>query len=73
MWLVYLPPYSPDFNPIEEAFSCVKAWIRSHRDEVLVEMDGGLDSHPYAVLWDAVFMSVTLDNIRGWFRDSGYL
>lgn len=22
--LVYLPPYSPDFNPIEESFSCCK-------------------------------------------------
>jgi transposase len=22
--LIYLPPYSPDFNPIEEAFSKVK-------------------------------------------------
>ena len=26
--LVYLPPYSPDFNPIEEAFSAMKAWLR---------------------------------------------
>ena len=40
MRLLYLPPYSPDFNPIEEAFSCIKAWIRLHRDEVLIEMDG---------------------------------
>ena len=24
----YLPPYSPDFNPIEEAFAELKAWIR---------------------------------------------
>jgi len=26
----YLPPYSPDFNPIEEAFKDLKAWIRRH-------------------------------------------
>ena len=26
--LVYLPPYSPDFNPIEEAFAKVKALLR---------------------------------------------
>ena len=38
MQLVYLSPYSPDFNPIEEAFSCIKAWIHFHQDEVLVEM-----------------------------------
>ena len=26
--LVYLPAYSPDFNPIELAFSSIKAWLR---------------------------------------------
>jgi transposase len=26
--LIYLPPYSPDFNPIEETFSFIKAWLR---------------------------------------------
>ena len=25
--LEYLPPYSPDFNPIEEAFAEMKAWM----------------------------------------------
>ena len=24
--LVFLPAYSPDFNPIEESFSCCKHW-----------------------------------------------
>jgi transposase len=28
--LEYLPPYSPDFNPIEEAFAELKAWIRKN-------------------------------------------
>lgn len=26
--LLYLPPYSPDFNPIEKAFSKIKALLR---------------------------------------------
>jgi transposase len=26
----FLPPYSPDFNPIELTFSMLKAWIRRH-------------------------------------------
>jgi transposase len=26
--LRYLPPYSPDFNPIEQAFSRLNAWLR---------------------------------------------
>ncbi len=28
----YLPPYSPDLNPIEEAFSKIKAFIRRNND-----------------------------------------
>ena len=30
--LAYLPPYSPDFNPIEESFAQLKAWLRKNRD-----------------------------------------
>src|SRR2546421_9587697 len=30
----YLPPYSPDFNPIEMSFSVLKAWIRRHFDQI---------------------------------------
>jgi len=28
--LAFLPPYSPDFNPIEEAFAEMKAWMRKN-------------------------------------------
>ena len=28
--LLYLPPYSPDFNPIEEYFSVLKAWMKKN-------------------------------------------
>jgi transposase len=27
-WLLFLPPYSPDLNPIEMAFSKLKSWLR---------------------------------------------
>ena len=29
--LLYLPSYSPDFNPIELAFSKLKTWLRTAR------------------------------------------
>jgi transposase len=38
--LLYLPPYSPDLNPIEEAFSKVKRLLRvigARTKEALVE------------------------------------
>jgi transposase len=28
--LEFLPPYSPDYNPIEEAFAELKAWMRKN-------------------------------------------
>jgi len=31
--LAYLPPYSPDLNPIEEAFTELKAWCKRHHKE----------------------------------------
>jgi transposase len=41
--LIYLPPYSPDFNPIEEAFAKIKALVRkaeARTREALVEAIG---------------------------------
>jgi transposase len=41
--LIYLPPYSPNLNPIEEAFSKVKATLRrfeARTREALVEAMG---------------------------------
>jgi hypothetical protein len=35
--LVFLAPYPPDLNPIEEAFSKIKAWIRRNNDIFLAE------------------------------------
>lgn len=31
--LVFLPPYSPNYNPIELLFGYVKTWLKSHRSE----------------------------------------
>src|SRR6266542_6789773 len=32
--IIYLPPYSPDFNPIETAFSGIKSWLKRNRTYV---------------------------------------
>ena len=31
-WVVYLPPYSPDYNPIEQVFAKVKSRLRSRKE-----------------------------------------
>jgi hypothetical protein len=73
MRLIYLPAYSPDFNPIEEAFSALKAWVRCNRDYVMGELSGDVTCDPYKMLWESVFMTVTPEKARGWFSHSGYL
>lgn len=32
--VLFLPPYSPDFNPIELAFSTIKNWLRRYNEFV---------------------------------------
>jgi transposase len=61
--LLYLPPYSPDFNPIEQAFSKVKGLLRragARTHAALVEAMG--------VALDAI----TARDARGFFGECGY-
>lgn len=63
--VLFLPPYSPDLNPMEEFFSYVKYYLKDH-DDVLQTM---LDPIP---LIRAAFENATVDTINGWIRHSGY-
>jgi transposase len=57
--LLYLPSYSPDFNPIEMMFSKVKALVRGwgkRSGEELIQ-----------AVWDAL-AAVSRGDILGWFR-----
>ena len=42
--LDFLPPYSPDFNPIEEAFAELKVWMRKNNQlqDAYVNFEGFL-------------------------------
>ena len=62
--VLFLPSYSPDFSPIEEAFSKLKARLRRARartKEALVEAIGqALDA-------------ITPKDAKGWFDHCGYV
>ena len=61
--LLYLPPYSPDFNPIENAFSKLKALLRKAAARTITE------------LWDAInecLDQFTPDECRNYFAAAGY-
>ena len=59
MCLLYLPLYSPDFNPIELAFSTIKQWLHSNCDCVNCKLDSG-EGRIFNIFWEAVH-SVTVD------------
>ena len=58
-----LPAYSPDFNPIEEAFSTVKQFLR--------RAEARTDDELRAATW-AAFATVTAPDAAGWFTHCGY-
>ena len=47
----YLPPYSPDFNPIELLFSVLKAWFRRNFDEIWPQFDRDFGAIGWAIDW----------------------
>jgi transposase len=61
--LLLLPPYSPDFNPIEHAFSKVKQFLR----RAAARTDDALRTATWAA-----FATVTPADIAGWFAHCGY-
>ena len=72
MHVVYLPPYSPDYNPIEEGFSAMKAWLREHHVYAEGELSGGPGTDPYSLFWEAVYTSMTSAKAYGWYKHSHY-
>jgi transposase len=61
--LLFLPPYSPDFTPIEQAFSKLKAILR------------GLGARTHDTLQEAVRLAIeaiTSDDAAAWFAHAGY-
>ena len=61
--LLYLPPYSPDFNPIENAFAKLKAILRKAATRSI----GGL----WNVIGDAL-PTFTPDECANYFTAAGY-
>lgn len=61
--LWYLPPYSPDLNPIELMWSKVKAYLRKVKARSALALCKAI---PVALA------AVTKEDVVGWFREAGY-
>ena len=61
--LIYLPPYSPDFNPIEQAFSKLKCYLRAacaRSEDTLMEVIG------------KALSTISTSDALGYFEHCGY-
>jgi transposase len=61
--LCFLPTYSPDFNPIEQAFAKLKTLLRKHNARTT-------DSVLKAT--QALYSAITPNDARAFYRDAGY-
>ena len=61
--LLPLPPYSPDFNPIEQCWSKVKESLRSAQARTTEALQEAIAQ---------AFAAVTASDARGWFQHCGY-
>ena len=63
----YLPPYSPDLNPIEECFSKIKHFLQRHRDYYNETTSDGILFDMYEVM-----DIITPFDAAGYFMHAGY-
>ena len=61
--LVFLPRYSPDFNPIEGAFSKLKGFLRRVQARTREALEAALG---------AGLQTITAQDAQGWFKHCGY-
>jgi len=61
--LLYLPPYSPDFNPIEKAWSKIKQHLRSAKSRTVARLE---EIIPQAL------QTITTQNASAWFSHCRY-
>jgi transposase len=62
--LVFLPAYSPDLSPIEEAFSKIKTLVKAAGARTRAALDAAIA---------AALEAVTATDVAGWFSHAGYL
>lgn len=61
--LVYLPPYSPDLNPIEKCWSKIKTYLRAAKARTRESLEAALR---------AALLTITAEDAAGWFESCGY-
>ena len=63
--VLFLPPYSPDYNPIEELFSKLKATMKQYESDLEMQE---LDLEEIVL---AAFSSITEEDCYSWINHAG--
>lgn len=66
--LVYLPPYSPDLNPIEEFFAELKSFIKRNWSRYERDTGQGFDTF---LEWCINVVGAKEESAKGHFRHAG--
>lgn len=61
--VMWLPPYSPDFSPIEQMWSKLKTYLRKVKARTAQELDRAIAEG---------LKLITASDCRGWFKHCGY-
>jgi transposase len=61
--LLFLPAYSPDYTPMDPAFSKIKEWLRAAARRTQAGLEEAMSQ---------ALAAVTTQDARGWFRHCGY-
>lgn len=61
--LIYLPPYSPDLNPIEKCWSKIKTFLRQAKARTRAELEKALTE---------ALQLISREDAGGWFKSCGY-
>ena len=69
--LYYLPPYSPDLNPIEESFSYLKGYLQRFGDSFRAVLETKNQWAIYGFLYSSL-STITPEMAKGWMKHSGY-
>jgi len=61
--LIYLPPSSPDLNPIEKWWSKIKTYLRKAKSRTQAKLEKALQE---------ALLLITKEDAVGWFKSCGY-
>ena len=64
MEALYLPPYSPDMNPIEMMWSKIKSILRTMKERTVENLFKAIPK---------AFEKISPEDCIGWFKQSGYI